>query len=150
MPPSTLFAVGIAESSGATGIVTEAMMANRRLKLSGHLRFCRSRLETEPLSRPGLTHPDHRLVSRPERPSREAEGVWGETHGRNPPEWVALSGREVAQSLAAADTVSRDIAILQAALAASPRALRTFTPYLTTENPPQAHFPAQDASEKKF
>ena len=35
MPPSTLFAVGIAESSGATGIVTEAMMANRRLKLTG-------------------------------------------------------------------------------------------------------------------
>jgi hypothetical protein len=30
------------------------------------------------------------------------------------------------------------------------RSLRTTTPYLTTEDPPQARFPARDAGEEKF
>ncbi len=56
---------------------------------------CRSRLETEPLSRPGLSHPHHRLVSDPQRPEREAEGVLGRDTWEQPskvsgPPWPRL------------------------------------------------------------
>ena len=67
---------------------------------------CRSRTETEPLSRGELSHPDPHLVSRPEHPSPWAEGAWGETQGRNPL-GGDLPGRDNGDSLAAADMAGR-------------------------------------------
>src|SRR5271157_443641 len=54
---------------------------------------CRSRTESEPLSRGELSHPGHRLVSRSKCPSQGAEGTWSEAHGRNPLARVALLDR---------------------------------------------------------
>ena len=61
-------------------------------------RECRSQAENEALWQPELSHPDHRLVSRPKSPSQWAEGSWGETHGRNPVTGVDLPGRESGSS----------------------------------------------------
>src|SRR5271157_3514088 len=54
------------------------------VRIHRELLQCRSRTESEPLSRGELSHPGHRLVSRSKCPSKGSEGTWSEAHGRNP------------------------------------------------------------------
>src|SRR5262245_4260890 len=56
--------------------------------------LCRSRSESEPLSRRELSHPVPQHAFRHKPPSPDAEGVCGEKHARSAGSEVALPGRE--------------------------------------------------------